>query len=100
MWSAFDPAPSVKSVWPERPLFTRSRHGARDLVRPGQIGSREAIAHYLAACLPPSYNSAITGETEDMSEAKRKLLVILTANVAGYWRLKGDYERATMDGLK
>ena len=34
-----------------------------------------------------------------MAEAKRKLVAILAADVAGYSRLMGDDERATMDML-
>ena len=34
-----------------------------------------------------------------MAEAKRKLAAILAADVAGYSRLMGDDERATMDML-
>ena len=34
-----------------------------------------------------------------MAEAKRRLVAILSADVAGYSRLMGDDERATMDTL-
>ena len=39
------------------------------------------------------------GETERMADAKRRLAVILSADVAGYSRLMGADERATMDTL-
>ena len=46
-----------------------------------------------------SYPSATEGETEGMADAKRTLAAILAADVAGYSRLMGDDERATMDML-
>jgi adenylate cyclase len=42
---------------------------------------------------------ATEGETEGMAEAKRKLVAILAADVAGYTRLMGANERATVATL-
>ena len=46
-----------------------------------------------------SYLSATEGETEGMAEAKRRLAAILAADVAGYSRLMGDDEQATLNTL-
>ena len=41
----------------------------------------------------------LKGGMASMAEAKRKLAAIMAADVAGYSRLMGDDERATMDML-
>jgi adenylate cyclase len=62
-----------------------------------RVGS---LDHRLEVCMAASYHSVVgMGETEGMAEAKRTLLAILAADVAGYSRLMGENERATMDML-
>lgn len=52
----------------------------------GPIGTIRvaSFAHSLVARMPPSYPWEIEGETDGMAEAKRALLAILAADVAGY----------------
>ena len=53
----------------------------------------------LEALTRASYHSGVERGTEGMAEAKRRLAAILSADVAGYSRLMGDDEAATVETL-